>query len=304
MSLKEIIAVPAHWGLEIEESEPLSERATLIRTNKTNYILKKKENVGKTLTEVTLLKALNSDNIRVQMPVVNNNGEYTFTYNNDVYAIYNYIDGDVIKAKDSLKHPSVPRSLGETIGDLHKNMKKTSLDEKFISRNLYKGVYEWALKEIIKVYPNQNLKNIYLSLEADIKKRSEELPKQLIHRDAHISNFIFKNDQIVGIIDFDLVEVNVRIFDVCYCSTSVLSEIFSDESKRKEWIDFLGEIVRGYSQKNPLSDFEINSIWYVMLCIQTIFMAYFCNHSTIFETNKEMFLWIFENRDKIEKTLL
>jgi Ser/Thr protein kinase RdoA (MazF antagonist) len=155
----------------------------------------------------------------------------------------------------------------------------------------------------MKVHEDRQLKNIYLSLKADIQKVANELPKQLIHRDTHVSNFVFKGEQITGVLDFEIVEINVRIFDICYCSTSVLSEIFTDDKLRQRWHEFIAHLVRGYSKVNPLSTFEVHSIWHVMLCIQSIFMAFFCSDPALFKTNKQMFLWIYENRDKIEEAL-
>ena len=48
----------------------------------------------------------------------------------------------------------------------------------------------------------------------------------------HLSNVIFKDDKLEGFIDFEILENNVKIFDLCYCCTSILSELFSDERLR------------------------------------------------------------------------
>ncbi|WP_082687107.1 phosphotransferase [Bacillus sp. FJAT-27445] len=122
----------------------------------------------------------------------------------------------------------------------------------------------------------------------------------LIHRDAHIHNILFQNNRLSGVIDFDFAEFNVRLFDLCYCCTSILSEVFLNESRREKWLLFVGEIVAGYNQLNSLSTSELKSIWYViMLSIQTIFMAYFVNNSSLYELNKAMFRWIYDNKDRI-----
>lgn len=46
----------------------------------------------------------------------------------------------------------------------------------------------------------------------------------------------------MGVIDFEIAEVNVNIFDLCYCLTSVLSEVFINNNMRHNWIIFVGEI--------------------------------------------------------------
>ncbi|MBY6035979.1 phosphotransferase [Fictibacillus nanhaiensis] len=305
MTVNGLIQIPEQWGLEVEEWTELSPRVSLIKTKKSKYIIKKKENVQKAHTELSLLKELDSEQFKVQMPVLSPTGDYTFTHNQDLHVIYEYIDGDIIQAKDGLETSFIPNSLGETIGFLHKSLKRVSLElaDKFPDRDLHQIVYDWAFKEVMKVHEDHHLKNIFLSLESDIEKMAKELPKQLIHRDAHVSNFVFKDEKITGVLDFEIAEVNVRIFDICYCSTSVLSEVFSDDKLRQTWYKFIAQVVRGYSKANPLSTFEVHSMWHVMLCIQSIFMAFFCKDSSLFNTNKQMFLWIYENREKIEEAL-
>jgi Ser/Thr protein kinase RdoA (MazF antagonist) len=136
-------------------------------------------------------------------------------------------------------------------------LKGTSLADKFPDWDLNQIVYEWAFKKVMKVHEDRQLKNIYLSLEADIQKIAKELPKQLILRDAHVSNFVFNGEKVTGVLDFEITEVNVRIFDICYCLTSVLSEIFTDYKLRQRWHEFIAHLVREYSKVNPLITFEV-----------------------------------------------
>ena len=41
-------------------------------------------------------------------------------------------------------------------------------------------------------------------------KQSHPLPRQIIHRDMHLSNVIFKDDKLEGFIDFEILENNVK----------------------------------------------------------------------------------------------
>ena len=65
----------------------------------------------------------------------------------------------------------------------------------------------------------------------------ESLPQQIIHRDPNPGNIILCGDK-WGILDFDLSEKNVRIFDPCYAATAILSESFEDGNtdKLNQWI--------------------------------------------------------------------
>jgi Ser/Thr protein kinase RdoA (MazF antagonist) len=302
MTISDLISIPEQWGLTVEASTYLSPRVLLIKTNEGEYIVKKKENIENALKEVTLLNKVEVEGIKIQKPIASKIGKYTFKHNNDVFVVYEYLDGEIIDARRALGN-FLMHSLGETIGLLHKSLNNTLLESQFPKRDLYQIVYGWAFKEVMNVHNNQQLESIHLSLEEDIKRIVTELPKQLIHRDTHVTNFVFEGERPTGVLDFEIAEVNVRIFDICYCSTSVLSEVFDNSDKRQEWYTFIARLVRGYSRVNPLNDLEVRSMWHVMLCIQSIFMAFFCNDLGLFEANKRMFLWIYENREHIEKTL-
>jgi len=39
---------------------------------------------------------------------------------------------------------------------------------------------------------------------------------------------LFDGGEVSGFIDFDLSEINVRLWDVCYCATGILSESSSE----------------------------------------------------------------------------
>ncbi|WP_088102873.1 phosphotransferase enzyme family protein [Halalkalibacter urbisdiaboli] len=296
--------IATHWGIEIKELNIISERVILLTTNDDKkFILKKKGNTEQIKNEIELLKHIQSNNLKVHFPLVNNYGEFIFNYKNDNYCIYNYIVGQTFSATECVQNPIVPHLFGETIASLHKMMNNEKIASNFSRKDLYNTVYGWAVNKVLNVYANQQLKDIFKNLEEELKAIIEGLPKQLIHRDAHISNIIYKDCQLAGVIDFEIVEVNVRIFDPCYCSTSILSEIFSDETLRDNWFDFVGILFAEYNKINDLKEVEAKSIWHIMLSIQTIFMAYFASNPKIFEINKAMFMWIYENKTKIENKL-
>ncbi|MEC2553442.1 phosphotransferase, partial [Bacillus tropicus] len=125
----------------------------------------------------------------------------------------------------------------------------------------------------------------------------------IIHRDMHLSNVIFKYNEFQGFIDFELLERNVRVFDLCYCCTSILSELYSDEELRRKWQHIISKIFEGYNKQNILMKEELQSIWYVMLSIQVIFITYFVQLKDLLKLNEEMFFWIFANKETIEELI-
>ncbi len=47
-------------------------------------------------------------------------------------------------------------------------------------------------------------------MHAAFKETVHPLPRQIIHRDMHLSNVIFKDDKLEGFIDFEILENNVK----------------------------------------------------------------------------------------------
>jgi Ser/Thr protein kinase RdoA (MazF antagonist) len=300
----EVQALCEEWGIGFKESKKLSDRATLLITNtEEKYVLKKKGSIEVTQNELKLLNYLSDSRVPVHLPIVNGKSPI-IRINDDIYCVYNYLNGQTYNALECLSNPSVPILLGETIAWLHRAMRDSPYGDTFKNKDLYKMVYGFSVKEISKVDGDKKLTDIYQKIETVIQDLSKKLPKQLIHRDAHIFNIIFNDNRLSGIIDFEIAEVNVRIFDICYCCTSILNEVFNNEDLRKLWIEFVGKLVHNYNINNPLDDAEKKSIWYVMLSIQSIFMAFFINDLSLYNINKEMLIWIFDNKEQIENSIL
>ncbi|MDT0163313.1 MULTISPECIES: phosphotransferase [Bacillus] len=114
---------------------------------------------------------------------------------------------------------------------------------------------------------------------------------------AYLFNLLFDNGKFSGIIDFEIAEVSHRIFDICYCATSVLSEIFGKEAKRGRWVLFSKTLFSHYDESIGLLACEKEHLRDMMLCIQLIFMAYFSKNKDLFTINAEMLVWIFERRE-------
>lgn len=100
-------------------------------------------------------------------------------------------------------------------------------------------------------------------------------------------------------IDFDLTEVNVRIFDICYCATAMLSECFSKPNVDiNKWLEIFDNLVAGYDSINKLSDSEKQAMPYVIYSIQIICISYFSQYDKyidLTDINTKMLKWLLEN---------
>lgn len=141
----------------------------------------------------------------------------------------------------------------------------------------------------------------YESVVKNLEKSYEKLPLGLIHRDVHFGNFLFHNKKFSGYIDFDLSQKNIRIFDLCYFSLSVLSEKEKFEINKEKWFEFAKNVFAGYNKIIPLTEQEKESVVFVMECIELLFLAYFEGQedSAQVKSTYDVFKFIKENERKI-----
>lgn len=59
---------------------------------------------------------------------------------------------------------------------------------------------------------------------------------------------------------YQMNEVNLRIFDICYCATAILSECFNNQVDYKIWEKIIDNLIEGYNRIDKLSEYEINDL--------------------------------------------
>jgi Ser/Thr protein kinase RdoA (MazF antagonist) len=131
------------------------------------------------------------------------------------------------------------------------------------------------------------------------------LPTQLIHRDFHRGNVLFMGESVSGLLDFDLVHQGPRLFDVCYCASSVLSESFREPGYAEYWLTIVEPIFRGYGRLAGLSRQERLLAWSMLITIELIFMNS-CLHRQDLDAalmNQGMLFWFEDHRSEIEAAI-
>ena len=96
----------------------------------------------------------------------------------------------------------------------------------------------------------------------------------MIHRDVHFGNFLFDHGEFSGYIDFDLSQKNIRIFDICYFLTGLLSSQIGSSLDTEEWLRIVKDAAAGYEKWIPLLPEEKRAFPYVMENIELLFAAY------------------------------
>ena len=253
-----------HWGIispvNITKMKSYNNKTCLVINYKAKkYVLKEKDNIKRIKTEYYLLAELIKYNIPISMLIKTTNNDIFVRYRKKLYCLYNYIPGKVYKNHYYAEKKAY--NYGKSIALLHKGLKKVNDHKNFSIMDLLKDI-------------NMSFKSSYI-----------ELPKQLIHRDIHPSNMIFYRNKLKGFIDFEIPTYGIKIFDPCYCSTSILTSKFKSKKARKKWINLLLSILKNYNSINRLKRSEINAIFYVLLSIQLLFMAYMVKIDKIKQLN-------------------
>lgn len=297
--LKEILR---NWGFEDEkitdivyaESGNISESACYVGDN---YVIKYSANLGKVQTHITLSQAIESVGLSSATPIKNTQGEYVVTNGDLYFYVTKRLVGKQLKASTMYLDDYLPKArfIGEVIGQLSLALSK--VDATVNESNIYASAREWAIPTLAEKInlPEEFIKRY----EKEFGEIYELLPQQIIHRDPNPGNIILSDDN-WGILDFDLSEKNIRIFDPCYAATAILSESFENDDldKLNQWVVIYKNILYGYDEVARLSDNEWKAIPFVMITNQFISTAWFSKqekYKDIYEINKKMTEWMLEN---------
>ena len=297
--LKEILR---NWGLEDEkitdivyaETGNISESACYVGDN---YVIKYSANLGKVQTHITLSQAIESVGLSSATPIKNTQGEYVVTNGDLYFYVTKRLVGKQLKASTMYLDDYLPKArfIGEVIGQLSLALSK--VDATVNESNIYVSAREWAIPTLAEKInlPEEFIKRY----EKEFGEIYELLPQQIIHRDPNPGNIILSDDN-WGILDFDLSEKNIRIFDPCYAATAILSESFENDNldKLSQWVVIYKNILYGYDKVAKLSDNEWKAIPFVMITNQFISTAWFSEqekYKDIYEINTKMTEWMLEN---------
>lgn len=312
---KKLETVLAYWGfnddLEINEEDVNceTERESHVWTINKDYILKMTSCENEMKNNTYIANLLLREGIPAQRVISNLNGGEYVTVENRYYGLFTKLKGEVIK--DYFEGDYLKRAfyLGQCVGELHKGLKNITSElvknKKILDNNMTDELSGWVSEEIDKYVPICKLpqgdieafNKIYIDMKKNFEELYIKLPRQIIHRDFHGGNMIFDKDRLVGYIDFDLCQINARIYDVCYLCTGVLSGIFDDIDKRKKWIRFAKKVVNGYKSETNITIEEKKAIKYMFFLIELIIIAYFAGNSytDVADTNIKMINWINSN---------
>ena len=301
VSHKKLKEVLQNWGLENEklsdvvyaETGNVSESACYVGDN---YIIKFSPNVEK---HISLSQAIESVGLSTATPIKTVDGKFVVASEELYFYVTKRLEGKQLKASTMYfeDYMSKARFVGEIVGQLSVALSKVNLITN--QANIFKSAKEWAVPVLAgKMDLPKSFVEMY---EKEFGEIYETLPQQIIHRDPNPGNIILCGDS-WGVLDFDLSERNIRIFDPCYAATAILSESFEADNtdKLSQWTIIYKNIMYGYDEVVKLSDNEWKAIPYVIITNQLISTAWFSEqekYGELYETNKKMTEWMLHNFD-------
>ncbi|MBQ6887355.1 MAG: helix-turn-helix domain-containing protein [Lachnospiraceae bacterium] len=304
VSHKKLKEVLQNWGLENEkltdvvyaETGNISESACYVGDN---YIIKFSPNLGNIEKHISLSQAIESIGLSTATPIKTVEGKFVAASEELYFYVTRRLEGKQLKASTMYFEDYMPKArfIGEIVGQLSVALSKVDVITN--QANIFKSAKEWAIPALVgKVDMPKSFVEMY---EKEFGEIYESLPQQIIHRDPNPGNIILCGGN-WGVLDFDLTERNIRIFDPCYAATAILSESFEADNtdKLNQWIMIYKNILYGYDEVVKLSDNEWKAIPYVVITNQLISTAWFSEqekYRELYETNKKMTEWMLQNFD-------
>jgi len=143
--------------------------------------------------------------------------------------------------------------------------------------------------------------DVYHGFTGSLFARYCELPHQIIHRDAHPGNLLIKDNEVSGFIDWEISTQGPRLFDLAYCSTSLLSVAQGISARRHAWLSQLTSLVAGYDSVQPLAGVERAMLGQIQMAIQLIFAAYYggLGMAEQMDANLATLRWLLDNQDAV-----
>jgi Ser/Thr protein kinase RdoA (MazF antagonist) len=203
-------------------------------------------------------------------------------FNGRTYEMFNYIQGSRYR-----RQPAEALEVGRMLGHLHRLVWDFQPSYEAPSGGYHAAVEVDAkmallgpsIKSVEPRCKDEDLANTVDFLRVayyDAARRANEcgfaeMPRIYVHGDWHPGNLLFRDDEIVGVLDFDSARIEPRISDIANGALQFSMEV-GEEAHPDDWPESLDAgmmrwVVRGYDQTSglPLSEAERAAIPWLII---------------------------------------
>jgi len=268
------------------------------------FVLKEYSDKEALLRNIQMYKILHEAGIPVPEICLLTDGKEFYKKNDKMYMLTTKLKGKNIVNINQLDE-SWFFDFGQILAKLHIAFKECEKTISFWNNSFLEEMEGWVTRNLKKFAPEYLSANETEKAIFQLSEVYQELPKQLIHRDVHLGNFLFEDKEFSGYIDFDLSQSNIRIFDICYFLLGLLTKEDNNRVKEESWFSIVSQVIKGYDSLANLKQIERNSITCVMKNIELLFVAYFLGigDEKLAKDSADLFLFICKNEEKIYKSL-
>ncbi|MFH2013900.1 MAG: homoserine kinase [Patescibacteria group bacterium] len=215
----DFIKILSNYNLgEFKDFKPITAGAVqtnfLLQTTKDKFVFRYYENrsEGSVLFESNLIKYLKNKKYPCPASFKNKHGKFVGTYNKKPYIIFEFVEGQHIKAPNEDQKKQLIKKVAE-LQDITKHYKPRYKKYRWnYSIQLCRELAEKEAKKINTANSRKKLK--WLKGELLKLELPKSLPKGICHCDFHFSNVFFKNNKFNALIDFDDANYTFLMFDL------------------------------------------------------------------------------------------
>jgi homoserine kinase type II len=284
-STEDFQKILANYDLgEFKNSRPFKtgtvQTNVLLETSKGKAVLRYYESRSENYArfEMNVLDYLTQHDYPCPTPIKNRYGEYVDSHQDKPYGLLEFLEG---KHSDSENNGG---QIAKALGQLHV-LTIGYRPQYFESRDTYDPVSCWrnalisSKKIISESEVNERLS--WLRSELDKLKFPNTLPKGVCHCDTHPSNFLYKNDELIAVLDFDDAAYACLLYDIAnmlfFWAWPDRGDINFAEAR-----DLLNE----YQQYRVLTGVEKQHLFDVLHMVNFMGIGWFIDHDDVYANSR------------------